>query len=102
MDVKRNAVMTAGILAVVVSATGWGKRQQQRDEKTPSEAKSLPEMERLKFYRGEWDYTETYPKTAFHPNGSKNTGEGATVKLRNVTRLVAPGKLESEEYSAMP
>jgi len=126
------------------------------------------EMERLKFYLGEWDYTETYP------NGGKNTGvytsklgpggnsmvenfhsqgpvgdfeglivmtwdpkekaykayvfgndfpgalvetgqfegdalvfrsefpaEGATLKIRNVTRLAAPGKIESEEYIAM-
>lgn len=32
------------------------------------------EMERLKFYLGEWDYTETYPKSAFSPNAGKNTG----------------------------
>jgi hypothetical protein len=27
--------------------------------------------------------------------------EGGVVKLRNSTRVVAPGKLESEEFSAM-
>jgi hypothetical protein len=27
--------------------------------------------------------------------------EGAMIKLRNVTRVTAPGKLESEEYMAM-
>ena len=32
------------------------------------------EMERLKFYLGEWDYTETYPKSGFSPNGGKNAG----------------------------
>lgn len=32
------------------------------------------EMERLKFYLGEWAYTETYPKSSFAPNGGKNTG----------------------------
>jgi hypothetical protein len=32
------------------------------------------EMERLKFYLGEWDYTERYPKSASYPNGGKNTG----------------------------
>src|SRR5258707_643484 len=126
------------------------------------------EMERLKFYLGEWDYTETYP------NGGKNTGvytsklgpggnslinsfhsqgpvgefeglmvmtwdtkeksykayvfgndfpgamvetgqfegdtliyraefqaEGATLKLRNVTRVTGPGTLVSEEFMAM-
>ena len=131
-------------------------------------------MERLKFYLGEWDYTETYPKSAFSPNGGKNTGvytsklgpggnslinsfhsqgpvgdfegllvmtwdpkekaykayvfgndfpggivetgqfegdalvyrsefqaEGVTLKLRNVTRVTAPGTLVSEEFMAM-
>jgi hypothetical protein len=34
-----------------------------------------PEMERLsKLYLGTWDYTETYPKSAFYPNGGVNTG----------------------------
>jgi hypothetical protein len=131
-----------------------------------------PEMEKLKFYVGEWDYTETYSKSTLYPNGGKNTGvytsklgpggnslintfhsqgpvgdfeglliltwdlrektykefvfgdyapgafvqngafegdslifrserqmEGRSIfKLRNVTRLVAPGKLESDQY----
>ena len=39
------------------------------------------DMERLKFYLGEWDYTETYPKSAVSPNGGKNTGV-YTGKLR--------------------
>lgn len=30
--------------------------------------KSAPEMEKLKFYLGEWNYTGTYP------NGKQNTG----------------------------
>jgi hypothetical protein len=140
----------------------------------PAAKLGAAEMARLKFYLGEWDYTETYPKSAFYPNGGKNTGvytsklgpggnslintfhsqgpvgdfeellimtwdtkekaykayvfgnefpgalvetgqfegnalvyrsefpmEGATLKLRNVTRIVAPGKMESDEYSAM-
>ena len=34
-----------------------------------------PEMQRLtKLYVGTWDYTETYPKSAFAPNGGQNTG----------------------------
>ena len=35
----------------------------------------LPEMQRLaKLYVGRWEYTETYPKSAFYPNGGINTG----------------------------
>ena len=34
-----------------------------------------PEMVRLqKFYLGTWDYTETYPKGGFAPDGGVNTG----------------------------
>jgi hypothetical protein len=34
-----------------------------------------PEMQRLaKLYVGTWDYTETYPKTDFSPQGGQNTG----------------------------
>jgi Zn-dependent M28 family amino/carboxypeptidase len=146
--------------------------QEKSAENSGSAGKS--EMDRLKFYLGDWDYTETYPKSSFYPNGGKNTGvytsklgpggnslietfhsqgplgdfegllvmtwdpkeraykayvfgnefpgaivetgqfegdalvyrsefsvEGATLKLRNVTRFVPPGKIESEEYFAM-
>lgn len=43
-------------------------------EKRPP-ALPLPEMQRLsKLYVGRWEYTETYPKSAFYPNGGVNTG----------------------------
>jgi hypothetical protein len=156
---------------MMLGATAWSARQQKSDEKSAPVSKAAPEMDRLKFYLGEWDYTETYPKSATFPNGGKNTGlytsnlgpggnslinafhsqgpvgdfegllvitwdpkeksykayafagefpgaivetgqfegdalvfrtefsaGGSTVKLRNVTRLVSPGKLVSEEY----
>jgi hypothetical protein len=46
-------------------------------DKTPATPSTLPtpEMQRLaKFYVGTWDYTETYPKSAFSPQGGQNTG----------------------------
>jgi uncharacterized protein YndB with AHSA1/START domain len=137
--------------------------------------KMSPEMQRLAFYVGEWDYTETYPKSAFSPNGGVNSGvytsklgpggqslintfhsqgpvgdfegllimtwdarekaykayvfgngvpgalvetgqfegdalvyhsefpaQGATLKLRNLTRVTGPGTLVSEEFMTMP
>jgi hypothetical protein len=173
---------TAAIsLALLLSIPLWAELQGKTGEKpaaAPAAAAAKPgvaEMERLKFYVGEWDYTETYPKSAFVPNGGKNTGiyssklgpggqslvnsfhsqgpvgdfegllvmtwdarekaykayvfgngisgaivetgqfegdalvyrfefpaEGATIKLRNVTRVAAPGILVSEEYMTMP
>lgn len=149
-------------------------KEKSTESLAPAAKPGAAEMERLKFYLGEWDYTETYPKSAFSPNGGKNTGvytsklgpggnslinsfhsqgpvgdfegllvmtwdpkekaykgyvfgndfpggivetgqfegdalvyrsefqaEGATLKLRNVTWVTAPGTLVSEEFMAM-
>jgi len=61
---------------ITLCLPAWGTR---RDGTAPNAAqeskpKISPEMERLKFYLGEWDYTETYPKSAAFPNGRQNTG----------------------------
>jgi len=172
------------LIAILLAIPLWAARQEKSVEKSSTAVQAASgasgakpgaaEMERLKFYVGEWDYTETYPKSAFYPNGGKNTGvytsklgpggnslintfhsqgpvgdfegllvmtwdarekaykayvfgndfpgalvetgqfegdaivyrsefpiEGATLKLRNSTRLVAPGKIESDEFFAM-
>jgi hypothetical protein len=171
-------VWTAAIsFVLVLSVPLWAALQEKTAEKPASAQAAKPgaaEMDRLKFYLGEWDYTETYPKSASYPSGGKNTGvytsklgpggmslinsfhsqgpvgdfegllvmtwdarekaykayvfrndfpgalvetgqfegdalvfrsefpmEGATVKLRNVTRVTGPGTLVSEQYSAM-
>ncbi len=40
-----------------------------------AQQKASPEMERLKkLYLGTWDYTETYEKTLFYPQGGSDTG----------------------------
>ena len=166
-------------ISFALSVPLWALLQEKPAEKpaaapAPQGKPGAAEMERLKFYLGEWDYTETYPKSAFAPNGGKNTGVytsklgpggnslintfhsqgpvgdfeglivmtwdakekaykaylfgndfpgavmetgqfegetlvyrsefsagGATMKLRNVTRVTAAGKLESEEFMAM-
>jgi hypothetical protein len=41
---------------------------------SPASKPAAPEIDRLKFYLGTWDYTESYPKSAFYPEGGKNTG----------------------------
>jgi hypothetical protein len=173
----RIRMIAAIAVAMVLSVPLWAALQEKTGEKpaTPAAKPGAAEMERLKFYLGEWDYTETYPKSAFAPNGGKNTGvytsrlgpggqslvnsfhsqgpvgdfegllvmtwdarekaykayvfgngiagaivetgqfegdalvyrfefpaEGAAIKLRNVTRVTAPGTLVSEEYMTMP
>jgi Protein of unknown function (DUF1579) len=178
-NMRRVRIATISIV-LVLCVPLWAERQEKTAEKqaaasvAPAGKPGAAEMDRLKFYLGEWDYTETYPKSAFAPNGGKNTGvytsklgpggnslintfhsqgpvgdfeglivmtwdpkekaykayvfgdgfpgalvetgqfeddelvyrsefpvEGATLKLRNVTRLTAPGKIASEEYMAM-
>jgi hypothetical protein len=65
-------------MAVVLCIPLWAGLQEKMAEKpaapAPQAKPGAGEMERLKFYLGEWDYTETYPKSAFSPNGGKNTG----------------------------
>src|ERR1700740_2701058 len=67
-------------LTMLAAAGGMAARQEKTAEKQtggPTAAAAKPgaaEMERLKFYLGEWDYTETYPKSPFAPSGGKNTG----------------------------
>src|SRR6266852_6188052 len=64
-------------ISLALSVPLWAARQEKMAEKQaapPAAKPGVAEMERLKFYLGEWDYTETYPKSAFYPNGGKNTG----------------------------
>jgi hypothetical protein len=171
MTANWKRAFAAGTLTVMVCAAAWSAREQKSAEAPAPASKGVAEIQRLNFYLGEWDYTETYPKSAAYPNGGVNTGVytsklgpggnslintfhsqgpvgdfeallvmtwdvkekaykeylfgndipgavvqtgqfegdalvfrtefsagGATMKLRNVARLVGPGKLVSEEY----
>jgi hypothetical protein len=77
---RKRAFFTMFVLAMLAATVTMAALQEKTAEKpaaTPKEPRAIPgaaEMERLKFYLGEWDYTETYPKSAFSPNGGKNTG----------------------------
>jgi hypothetical protein len=175
--VRTIATISSALLLSVPLLAGLQEKTAEKMAAAPTVPAARPgaaEMERLKFYLGEWEYTETYPKSEFSPNGGKNTGvytsklgpggnslintfhsqgpvgdfegllvmtwdarekaykgyvfgndfpgalvetgtfegdalvfrsefpaEGATLKLRNVTRFTAAGKIESEEYMAM-
>jgi hypothetical protein len=64
------AVSLLAILTVLVPAAMNSRAQEQKPPALP-----LAEMQRLsKLYVGTWTYTETYPKSAFSPNGGVNTG----------------------------
>ena len=65
-----------GVFAAVllVTAAAAASRQEKAGEKPPAPKPGQAEMERLKFYLCEWDYTETYPKSTTDPNGPTNTG----------------------------
>src|SRR4029077_12295097 len=73
---RKRAFFTMFVLAMLAATLTIAARQEKTAEK-PAATAARPgaaEMERLKFYLGEWDYTETYPKSPFSPNGGKNTG----------------------------
>lgn len=66
---KGVAVLAMGS-ALLFSAIRNSKAQEQEPPALP-----LPEMQRLaKPYVGTWNYTESYPKSAFYPSGGVNTG----------------------------
>jgi hypothetical protein len=74
---SRIQMIATSFIALLLTIPLWAKLQKKTAEKTPSSPAAKPgtaEMERLRFYLGEWDYTETYPKSAFSPEGGKNTG----------------------------
>ena len=178
-NISRVRRVATPLIVFVLCMPLWGALQEKTAEKPATAAAQATkpgaaEMDRLKFYLGEWDYTETYPKSPFYPEGGKNTGvyssklgpggqslvntfhsqgpvgdfegllvmtwdarekaykayvfgndfpgalvetgafegdalvfrsefhmEGASLKLRNVTRLTATGILVSEQFSSM-
>ena len=61
-------------LGISLCATPQEKTAARKAESAAPAKPGAAEMERLKFYLGEWDYTETYPKSPAYPNGGKNTG----------------------------
>jgi hypothetical protein len=77
----RRVGMMLGLM-VLVAMLGIGLRaQQQSSTEKPASPPAMhapqpgPEMVRLqKFYLGTWDYTETYPKGGFAPEGGVNSG----------------------------
>ena len=68
---RTGTVFMVALVPLLAATLTMGARQDKPAEQSSAAAAARPgavEMERLKFYLGEWDYTETYPK------GGKNTG----------------------------
>jgi hypothetical protein len=76
MHINRKVIFSGIITAALLGLPLWARHQEKiaTPAETKSAASKTPEMDKLKFYVGEWDYTETYPKSAFYPSGGKNTG----------------------------
>lgn len=74
-NIFKASKIVAAFVVLLLCLPLWAARQEKPAEKSAGTAAAAPaakpgaaEMERLKFYLGEWDYTETYS------NGAKNTG----------------------------
>src|SRR5262249_47602763 len=63
------AIALASTVAILLSLPLLATRLEHQAQE--SKPKPAPEMEKLNFYLGEWDYTETYGNS---PNAKKNTG----------------------------
>ena len=58
-----------------IALTGSAPANVNRMAAQEAEQKASPEMDRLKkLYLGVWDYTETYSKTPFYPQGGSDEG----------------------------
>jgi hypothetical protein len=63
------------ILFCVVALAGRPPASVDGTARQGAQQKASPEMDRLKkLYLGSWDYTETYAKTPFSPQGGSDTG----------------------------
>lgn len=69
----RIAVLGTG-LAILGATYSIAARQEKPAAQSPAVKAGAAEMQRLKFYLGEWDYIETYPKSATDLTGPSNTG----------------------------
>ena len=68
-------VVFAGVASASVCAAALARHQEGSTQKPAAAPQAAPEMERLsKLYLGEWEYTETYPKSPAAPNGGQNSG----------------------------
>jgi hypothetical protein len=70
MPLRANFQMKADSSAILVEA----KRTPPAPDPAAPSKPAAPEMDRLKFYLGTWDYTEAYEKSPYYPDGGKNTG----------------------------
>lgn len=72
---RKNQVISIGVIFAVLALSFILIHQLRSPAKVSAAPGAAPEMLRLqKFYLGTWQYTETYPKSAFAPNGGQNTG----------------------------
>jgi hypothetical protein len=76
------AVFAIAAMLISVRAVS-GQQDQPAAASTPAAAAPAaaapapqvsPEMQKLSFYLGEWDYTEKYEKGSEYPNGAEDTG----------------------------
>jgi hypothetical protein len=62
------------IFALAIGTAAFAKHQEKEKAAQSAAKPGAAEMERLKFYLGEWDYTETYSKSKELPDGGQDTG----------------------------
>jgi hypothetical protein len=68
-------VLVALICMALSSSTIPAEWRADQEAQAPTAPKASPEMDRLKkLYLGTWDYSESYAKTPFYPQGGTDTG----------------------------
>jgi len=72
---RSRCLLAVALVMAVLSGGNLTESKIRQDAKTASPAKATPEMDRLKgLYLGTRDYSETYQKTPFYPQGGSDSG----------------------------
>jgi hypothetical protein len=66
--------LAALLLGVAASLPARQEKTGEKPVAAPPATPGKAEMDRLKFYLGEWEYIENYPKSAMAQNGATNSG----------------------------
>jgi len=72
---KKHTAMTLAVIVVVAIMLPVAAQHNKKTTVSPAAKPTLvEELDRLRFYLGEWSYSETYEKSVLFPTGGQNSG----------------------------
>ena len=72
---KKHTAMPLAVVVVVAIILPVAAQHRKKPTESPaSKPTPVAELDRLRFYLGEWSYSETYDKSVLFPTGGQNSG----------------------------